>query len=85
MGNYSLGSNVKTSTWNLPRGTFIMSGEFESTNGFEISGINAEELSDLSVIIKSNATFDADMIVNTFVHYDAMLIIRPNNVMELIQ
>lgn len=88
MGNYALGSSVKISTWQYPRGCFVMAGEFESTNGFEISGINAEELSDLSLIIKTvgtGAPFDSDMIVNTFVHYDGMIIIRPNNVMELIQ
>ena len=85
MGDYSIGTGIDGTNWFKPQGTFVISSEFESTNGLELSGINAEELADLALIIKAGKPFDADMFTNTFIHYDAMIIIRPNNVVELIQ
>ena len=90
LGDYSIGAAVSPQTWFKPRGVFTIATEFESTNGMELSGINAEELADLALVLKlyGNVSFsgaDTDLYVNTFIHYDSMLIIRPNNVVELIQ
>ena len=91
MGDYQLAAPVKPETWWRPRGICVMGIEFESTNGLEMSGINAEELADLALIVKlvsgtgTSSGFDSDMYFTTFVHFDAMIIIRPNNVVELIQ
>lgn len=87
MGDYSLGVAIKPENWFKPRGTFVIPMEFESSNGMEMSGINAEELADLALVIKlvNNATFDPQAFVNTFVSYDSMIILRPNNVLELVQ
>jgi hypothetical protein len=89
LGDYSIGSAITALNWFKPRGTFVMAQEFESSNGLELSGINAEELADLALVIKLNSTANwsatGDMYTSTFIHYDAMIIIRPNNVVELIQ
>lgn len=108
LGDYSLAPPIHQKNWMAPRGTFVIACEFESTNGFEMSGINAEELADLALVIKlqgggaaranatstavsydaasfGNATDNGKMYCTTFVNYDALLIIRPNNVMELVK
>ena len=88
MGDYQLDAPIKPENWWRYRGNCVLGVEFESSNGFEMSGINAEELADLQLIVKlanSSATFDSDMYFTTFVHYDALLIIRPQNVIELVQ
>jgi hypothetical protein len=109
LGDYSLAPPISDKTWMKPRGLFVLASEFEATNGFEMSGINAEELADLALIIKlqgggdvstsggittsasylaadfSNTSDIGKMFATTFVNYDCLLIIRPNNVMELVQ
>ncbi len=85
LGDYSIGTGVHLSNWFVPKGTFVIATEFESTNGTELSGINAEELADLALSIKLTGNSDASQYINTFIYYDSMLIIRPNNVVELVQ
>lgn len=85
LGDYSIGTGINVYNWFVPKGTFVIATEFESTNGAEMSGVNAEELSDLALVLKGKDVFDASQYLNTFVYYDAMLIIRPNNVVELVQ
>jgi hypothetical protein len=86
LGDYSIGTAVNIANWYTNKGVFVIAGEFESTNGMEMSGINAEELADLALIMRTNATaFESDQVAYTFVYYDSMIIIRPNNVVELVQ
>lgn len=98
LGDYSLAPAIAPKNWFTPRGVFVVSTEFESTNGFEMSGINAEELADLALVLKlqGNANFSTSttsgyqtmtgqVYTTTFVNYDALVIIRPNNVLELVQ
>ena len=119
----------------LPTAKFIMATSFETSNGSEISGINAEELSDVSLIVNYNlaptlypctvtqdsqssgrvvsyfktinttpgnavpllagvtansdslalrGTLTAPQLV-VFLYYDALLVIKENNVVDLIQ
>lgn len=66
----------------VPR--FLMGCQFETTNGFEISGVNAEEQSDLQLTLVHSAT-PSNRQAEVYVHYDALLVIRPNNEIDLIQ
>jgi len=70
---------------NLGSQVFAMAIDLESSNGVEISGLNAEEQSDISLI----ATYAAPQVNNfnmeVYCYYDAMIILRENNVLELIQ
>lgn len=69
---------------------FVMAINLETSNGLEISGLNAEEQSDISLLAywkKPQQSGDSNLDVNLEVYafYDAMIVLRPNNVIELIQ
>lgn len=74
----------------LPSGAFAMAINLETSNGIEISGLNAEEQSDIALIanwygsqVTGVTATPSNVEVYTF--YDAMIILRENNVLELIQ
>jgi len=71
----------------IPSACFCMATCLESTSGMEISGLNAEEQSDISLNIKWTGTAPAagEFLIETYVFYDAMIVLRENNVLELIQ
>ena len=57
----------------------------ETTSGMEISGLNAEEQSDISLNIKwTGASAGSEFIIETYVFYDAMIVLRENNVFLLV-
>lgn len=59
--------------------------DLETSNGVEISGLNAEEQSDISFIATWNGAQQTGYTMTVYAYYDAMLILRENNVLELIQ
>jgi len=78
---------------NASSSAFVMAVDLETSNGMEISGLNAEEQSDISLLANystaqtfaqgSTSTVNAQM--DVYAYYDAMVILRENNVLELIQ
>jgi len=79
---------------------FAMATDLETSNGVEISGLNAEEQSDIALIANwkssqvtgapvtiGNATVNGNIpsSLEVYSYYDAMIILRENNVLELIQ
>lgn len=72
---------------------FAMAVSLETSNGVEISGLNAEEQSDIALIahwskpqVTGAGTFGTvPSAIEVYTYYDAMLVLRENNVMELIQ
>jgi hypothetical protein len=60
---------------------FAMAVDLETSNGVEISGLNAEEQSDIALIAnwKSGQSVGAP-IIEVFTYYDAMIVLRENNV-----
>lgn len=64
---------------------FAMSASLETSNGLEISGLNAEEQSDIALIANWGASQQATNVIEVYSYYDAMIILRENNVVELIQ
>lgn len=73
-----------------PSSSFAMAINLETTNGVEISGLNAEEQSDIALIANwksAQVTGAAGVATNieVYSYYDAMIILRENNVIELIQ
>lgn len=64
---------------------FAMSTSLETTDGAEISGLNAEEQSDIILQAQWSTAQTSGYILEAFTYFDAMLIIRENNVVELIQ
>lgn len=69
---------------------FAMAIDLETSNGMEISGLNAEEQSDIALLAQW-ATPQVSGSLNTasnlevYSYYDAMIVLRENNVLELIQ
>jgi hypothetical protein len=69
---------------------FAMSTSLETSNGTEISGLNAEEQSDIALIAywkKPQQTGNSvtASALEVYTYYDAMIVLRENNVLELIQ
>ena len=70
---------------NMGSQCFAMAIDLETSNGMEISGLNAEEQSDIALIATYNTSQNKDFVMEVYSYYDAMLILRENNVIELIQ
>lgn len=64
---------------------FAMAIDLETSNGIEISGLNAEEQSDIALIAQWKSTQAVSNVLEVYTYYDAMIILRENNVLELIQ
>ena len=64
---------------------FTMACDLETSNGIEISGLNAEEQSDIALIANWSQPQQSGYNLEVYSYYDAMIILRENNVLELIQ
>ena len=64
---------------------FAMAIDLETSNGLEISGLNAEEQSDISLIARYSDAQSSDFAYDVFTYIDSMVVLRENNVLELIQ
>lgn len=69
---------------------FGMAIDLETSNGMEISGLNAEEQSDIALLAtwaspQITGVDDVASSIEVYSYYDAMIVLRENNVLELIQ
>lgn len=99
-----LANGTSAAAADLGSACFAMATDLETSNGLEISGLNAEEQSDISLLVrysaqqgigaadagKTCATTAANiasngMIFDVFTYIDSMIVLRENNVLELIQ
>jgi len=69
----------------MPSSMFACAINFETSNGIEISGLNAEEQSDISLNIRWSANQASGFSIEVFTYIDVMWILRPNNYLDLIQ
>lgn len=93
LGNYTAAGNIDVrnfTTFNGGKGNkFIMACEFENTDAMpeSIAGINAEEQSDIALIIEASGapgTDGAAKKVDVFTHFDCLLLIKEGNVVDLV-
>lgn len=70
---------------NMPSSCFAAAINFETTNGVEISGLNAEEQSDISFNVKWSNAQSSGFSIEVFTYVDVMLVIRPNNYVDIVQ
>ena len=70
---------------NAGSGCFTMAIDLETSNGIEISGLNAEEQSDIALIANWGGAQFGSNLLEVYTYFDAMIILRENNVLELIQ
>lgn len=64
---------------------FAMATDLETSNGLEISGLNAEEQSDISLIARYSGAQSSQCVFDVFTFIDSMIVLKENNVLELIQ
>lgn len=64
---------------------FVISADFETTSGEEVSGLNGEEQNDIALMIQYSGPQTPLCNYDVFVYYDALLILRDNNLVELIK
>lgn len=64
---------------------FAMAIDLETSNGGEISGLNAEEQSDITLIARWNTPQGSQFVYDIYTYIDSMIVLRENNVLELIQ
>jgi hypothetical protein len=70
---------------NRPSSMFAISVSFETSNGIEVSGLNAEEQSDVAIQIQWSSPQTTGFILETFIYVDRLWILKPNNNVDLIQ
>lgn len=70
---------------NMPSSIFCAAINFETSNGVEISGLNAEEQSDISFNVMWSANQSTGFSIECFTYVDVMWVLRPNNYLDLIQ
>ena len=63
---------------NLGSSCFGISTCLETTNGAEISGLNAEEQSDISLQVRWSSPQNGSAVMEVYAFYDAMLVLREN-------
>ena len=69
---------------------FAMAIDLETSNGMEISGLNAEEQSDISLLAQwyspqVTGSLNTASALEVYAYFDEMIVLRENNVLELIQ
>lgn len=64
---------------------FVIAADLETSNGGEISGMNGEEQNDISLNIQYSDPQDPQCQMLIFVYYDVLMILRENNLVELIK
>jgi hypothetical protein len=63
---------------------FAMAIDLETSNGGEISGLNAEEQSDITLIARWNQAQQSGMVFDIYTYIDSMIVLRENNVTVLL-
>jgi hypothetical protein len=66
---------------NQGSGCFAMATDLQTSNGIEISGLNAEEQSDISLLVNWSAPQASNCNLEVYTYYDAMIVLRENNVL----
>jgi hypothetical protein len=81
----AVSSSTSAASGDLPSSCFGMATDLETSNGLEISGLNAEEQSDISLLVRYSGVQQSGMAYDVFTYIDSMIVLRENNVLELIQ
>jgi len=91
LGDYTRQAGIGPREWAISHGghggRFIMAAPFENQDlfGDTISGINAEEQSDIALFVTCDSnTTPANKRLEVFMHYDALMIVRDGNVVDLV-
>lgn len=65
---------------------FVIAADLETSSGSEVSGLNGEEQNDIALMLEYSEPLNpAECTFQIFVYYDALLVLRENNLVELIK
>lgn len=85
------GNGSNAFSGNMGSSCFAMAIDLETSNGGEISGLNAEEQSDISLIARwnvpqvgTNMNGNPSFIFDIYTYIDSMIVLRENNVYRLL-
>ena len=86
----SIGSIATTTIYSPYSSTFGASCycaaiNLETSNGIDISGINAQDTAEIAFIGQWSNAQNSTYTLTVFVYYDAICVLKPNNIVELIQ
>lgn len=91
LGDYTYTPSIDGQSWSgthsfVGGDKFLMAAEFEHADVFPdtISGINSAEQSDMALQMQWDGVPPANKAVNIFVAYDALLVVRDSNLVNLI-
>lgn len=78
--------STKGTVGNIAAPSFVAAINLESSNGMEISGLNAEEQSDIALNVQwsSGTVQSSGNTMTVFTYFDCMLILKENNNIQLI-
>lgn len=62
---------------------FCMATDLETSNGMELSGLNAEQQSDITFLASYKEQQSSSCVFEIFTYYDALLVLKENNVIDL--
>ena len=80
-------TSTNSTSGTLGSSIFGLAIDLETSNGLEISGLNAEEQSDISLIIRYSGpqgNSSNSMVFDVFTYIDSMIVLRENNVRLLL-
>jgi hypothetical protein len=63
---------------------FVMAMNFSTSNGVEISGINAQEQSDIHVTMKWSAAEASGFVFHAWTYVDSMIILMANSIVQIV-
>jgi len=81
----TISTSTNATAGDLSSQCFAMAIDLETSNGLEISGLNAEEQSDISLLVRFSGAQATGYSYDVFTYIDSMIVLRENNVLELIQ
>lgn len=86
-GVYHVADETTPKNLNLMQGpsAFVVAANLETSAGGEISGLNGEEQNDIALMLTYSRPQDPGCNFTTFVAFDALLLLRENNLVELIK
>ena len=65
--------------------SFVIAQDLETSSGAEVAGLNGEEQNDITLNITYSEKQSSECQYLVYVYYDAMLVLRENNLVELIK
>jgi hypothetical protein len=89
LGDYTRQGGIQRRTWSNHNGglggSFIIAAPFENADVFPdtISGINAEEQSDIALTLVASAA-PTNKKLDVFAHYDALMFVRDGNTIDIV-